>query len=333
MQAWLADPVRRRVTAMAGVLAAVVPLVRLRAATDPAPARPVRLIVPFPPGSTPDALARLLAPGLQQALGPAFVVENASGANGTLGLDRVAKAAPDGLTLGLGTNGPLAINPALYAKMPYAPARDLTPIALLVSAPQVLVVRRGFPADDLERFLSVVAAAPGRFAYASLGSGSASHLTMEMIKQRRRLAITHVPYRGSPQALADLLGGQVDTMVSAVPAVAPHVRTGALKALAVTSAHRAAGLPQLPTLADAGLPGLEASTWIGLVGPAGLPADRVEQLAAQAIALVQRGELRARLQAQGFEITPQPPQAFAQFLGHEAAKWAEAVRLSGATVD
>lgn len=308
------------------------PLARLRAAASH-PSRPVRLVVPFPPGSTPDALARLLAPGLQQAAVGPFVVENISGANGTLGMDHVAKAPPDGLTLGLGTNGPLAVNPSLYTRMPYSPLRDLTPIALLVSAPQVLVVRRAFPAEDLARFLDVVAAAPGRFAYASLGSGSASHLTMEMIKQRRRLVLTHVPYRGSPQALTDLLSGQVDAMVSAVPAVVQHVRTGALRALAVTSAHRAAGLPQLPTLADAGLPGLEATAWIGLVGPAGMPPDLVERLAAQAIALVRSTELRARLEAQGFEITPRPPGAFTQFLQRETAKWAEAVRFSGATVD
>ncbi|MGH8705160.1 MAG: Bug family tripartite tricarboxylate transporter substrate binding protein, partial [Burkholderiales bacterium] len=240
------------------------------------PSRPVKVIVPYPPGSTPDIVGRTLSGKLQEALGQPFVVENRSGAGGNIGAEAVAKSAADGHTLLIGINGPVATNKFLYKNLAYDSDKDLLPISLLASAPQMLVIVPAVNAGSFKEFIEHARRNPGRISYASVGGGSASHLTMELLKSEARLFMVHIPYRGFPPAVTDMLGGNIHAMFAIIPAVLPHVKAGKMKALAVTGLKRSNLAPEVPSVAELGYPQLESLAWIGLLAPAGTPQAVVQ---------------------------------------------------------
>src|SRR5688572_24162065 len=242
------------------------------------PSKPVRVVVTFPPGSTPDIVGRALATRLQEALGQPFVVENRAGAGGNIGADAVAKAAPDGYTLLVSTNGVFAINKALYKSMPFDPDKDLAPVSLLATAPQMLVVQPSLGLSAFKPFLDYARKNPDKLSYGSVGAGSASHLTMELLKSEAKVALVHVPYKGFPPAVTDMLGGSIHTMFAIVPGVLPHVRAGKMTGLAVTALKRSELAPDVPSVAELGLPQLESLAWIGLAAPVRTPQEVLSRL-------------------------------------------------------
>jgi tripartite-type tricarboxylate transporter receptor subunit TctC len=297
------------------------------------PDHPVRVVVPFPPGSTPDLVTRLLAPGWAEAFGQAFVVDNRSGAGGNIGTDAVAKAKPDGYTLLLGSNGPIANNKALYDSLPYDAERDLAPITLMVRAPQILAINPDVPARDFAAFVAYVKANPGKLSYGSVGSGSASHLTMEELKFRVGLDIVHVPYRGFPPAITDLLAGQIQATIAIAAAVLPHIATGKLRGLAVTAIRRSTVAPELPSVGELGLPDLESYAWQGLHAPTGTPAALIARLNGATVQQLRRPEIHDTLVRQGYEVIGDSPEAYAAFIRAETAKWTAVIRRTGARAE
>ena len=301
------------------------------AAAQDYPAKPIKLIVPFPPGGGTDIAARTLTGKLAESAKWTFVVENKPGAGGNLGVEQAVRSPADGYTLVIGQTSNLAINPALYAKLPYDPLRDLSPIALVVSAPVVLVVAAESKARSLADLIAT--AKRGTVTYASPGNGTVSHLAGELLQRAARVKLTHVPYKGAAQALTDTLGGQVDSFMSSVPSALGHIKSGRLRALAVTSAKRSSGLPDTPTIAESGYPGFEASTWYGMLAPAGTPATVVARLNAEVNRALAAKDVRERLAGEGGEVLGGSPAQFAAFLTTEHAKWGRLVRESGAKVD
>ena len=300
---------------------------------QPYPSKPVRLIVPFPPGSTPDIVGRTLGSSLQEALGQPFVVENRTGAGGNIGTEAVAKAPADGYTLLIGINGPIATNKYLYKSLPYDAQKDLTPISLLASAPQMLVVVPELKLDSFRAFVDYARANPGRISYASVGSGSASHLTMELLKTEAQIYAVHIPYRGFPPAVTDMLAGNIHAMFAIIPGVLPHVKAGKMKALAVTSLKRSALAPDVPSVAELGFPQLESLAWIGLLAPAGTPPDVLTRLSAETMRGMRSAETRELLGRQGFDVVADTPAEFQRWIRAESEKWARVIRASGATAD
>jgi len=303
------------------------------AAAQQYPAKPVRVIVPYPPGSTPDYVGRTLATKLQVALGQPFVVENRAGAGGNIGADAVAKAAPDGYTLLVAVNGPAAVNKYLYKNLPYDSDRDLLPISLLASSPQMLVVTPSVAAGDFKAFLAYLKSNPGRLSYGSVGSGSASHLTMELLKSSAKVFIVHIPYRGFPLAVTDMLSGNIQAMFAIIPAVLPQVRAGRLKALAVTGLRRSPLAPDVPSVAELGYPQLESLAWIGLLAPAATPASIVNRLNTEAARGMRSPDTRDALGRQGFDVVAGSPADFSAWIQAEQAKWSRVILASGATAD
>ena len=296
------------------------------------PSRPVRVVVPYPAGSTPDIIGRALAERLQKALGQPFVVENRSGAGGNIGAEAVAKAGDPHMLL-VGGNGPVAINKHLYKQLAYDPDRDLVPISLLATAPQMLVVKSDLKVADFKAFVQHVRQNPGRLSYASVGGGSASHLTMELLKSEAGIALVHVPYRGFPQATTDMLAGSIDAMFAIVPAVLPHVRSGRMKGLAVTGLKRSQIAPDVPSVAELGLPGLESLAWNGLLAPGGTSAEVVARLSTETVKGMQSPETREALARLGFDVVASSPEEFSRWIRAESEKWARVIRTSGATAD
>jgi tripartite-type tricarboxylate transporter receptor subunit TctC len=295
------------------------------------PAKPIKLIVPFPPGGGTDISARTLTSKLSEGAKWTFVIENKPGAGGNLGVEQATKSPADGYTLVIGQTSNLAINPALYAKLPYDPLKDLSPIALIVSAPVVLVVAASSPHKSLA---GLIAAANSRtVTYASPGNGTVSHLAGELLQRAAGVKLIHVPYKGAAQALTDTLGGQVDSFMSSVPSALGQVRSGRLRALAVTSAKRSSELSDTPTVAESGFPGFEANTWYGLLAPAGTPAPIVVRLNAEVNRALAAKDVRERLAREGGDVLGGSPAQFAAFLAAEHAKWGRVVRESGAKVD
>jgi tripartite-type tricarboxylate transporter receptor subunit TctC len=297
------------------------------------PSKPVRVIIPYPPGSTPDLVGRTAAERLHKALGQPFVVENRTGAGGNIGTEAVAKSAPDGYTLLVAINGPVAVNKHLYKSLPYDPDRDLQPISLLASAPQMLVTKAELPVADFKSFVQHAKRNPGRLSYGSVGGGSASHLTMELLKSDAGVFIVHIPYRGFPPAVTDMLAGNIDTMFAIIPAVLPHVKAGRMKALAVTALKRSPMAPDIPSVAELGFPQLESLAWIGLLAPAGLSQDILTRLSQETVSGMQAAEARELLGKQGFDVVANSPQEFARWIRTESEKWARVIRVSGATPD
>ncbi|MFL6663673.1 MAG: tripartite tricarboxylate transporter substrate binding protein, partial [Rhizobacter sp.] len=301
------------------------------------PNRPVRIVVPFTPGGTTDILARALAPELSRAFGQQFIVDNKPGAGGNLGAAEVAKSAPDGYTLLMGTVGTHGINQSLYPKLPYDPIKDFAPITLVAGVPNVLVMNpakaQALHIDSVPDLIRYAKANPGKLNMASSGNGTSIHLSGELFKTMTGTFMVHFPYKGSGPALLDLIGGTMDLMFDNLPSALPQIKGGKLKALAVTSAQRSAVLPDLPTIAEAGpLPGFDASSWFGLLAPAGTPVDivnRVQQETAKALATP---ALKERLQSQGAIPSGMTPAQFAAYIAAETKKWSQVVKASGAKV-
>ena len=296
------------------------------------PSKPVRVVVPYPAGSTPDIIGRTLAERLQKGFGQPFVVENRSGAGGNIGAEAVAKAGDPHVLL-VGGNGPVAINKHLYKGLTYDPDRDLMPVSLLASAPQLLVVKPELKLDDFKSFVEHARRNPGKLSYASVGGGSASHLTMELLKTDTGIALVHVPYRGFPAAVTDMLAGSIDAMFAITPAVLAQVRAGKMKALAVTALQRNAMTPEVPSVAELGLPGLESLAWNGLLAPAGTPGDVIARLSAETVKGMRSAETREALGRLGFEVVASSPEEFSRWIRAESEKWARVIRASGAKAD
>ncbi len=302
------------------------------------PTKPVRVVVPFAPAGTTDILARALAPELGKAFGQVFVIDNKPGAGGNLGADAIAKSAPDGYNLLMGTVGTHAINAALYPKMSFDPIKDFVPIVLVAGVPNVLVMN---PAKmesagirNVADLIRYARANPGKINMASSGNGTSIHLSGELFKSMTNTFMVHIPYRGSGPALLDLIGGTMDLMFDNLPSALPHIKSGKLKALAVTSAQRSAALPNVPTVAEAGpVIGFDASSWFGLFAPAGTPADIVNRINQETAKAFQSPTFKERLLAQGAIPGGQPPAEFAKFIAAETKKWAQVVKVSGAKVD
>jgi tripartite-type tricarboxylate transporter receptor subunit TctC len=284
------------------------------------PTRPIRIIAPFPPGGSTDILAREIALKLQEALGQPVVVENKPGAGGSIGSTEAARAAPDGYTLLMGHIGTLAINPSLYPKLGYDPRTSFTPVALIARVPNVLVVNPQVPAKDLRELIALAKAKPGALRYASGGNGSAAHLATEYFKLTAGVDIIHVPYRGTAPAVTDVLGGQVELIMTGVPAVQQQVKAGKLRALGVSSKAPVAAMPGVPVIATV-LPDFEAVQWYGIVAPAGTPVAIVELLNGEINKALGSQALKARLDAEGAEAAPVTPAEFGALIGSEIARW------------
>jgi tripartite-type tricarboxylate transporter receptor subunit TctC len=298
------------------------------------PKRDVHIFVGFSAGGTTDIIARLVANEFAKSWGQPIVIENRAGATGNIAAELVAKSRPDGYTLLMGSVGPLAINASLFKSMPYDNLRDLTPVTLVAHVPNMLVVNpRAIAATTFNEFIREVKANPGKYFFASTGSGTSSHLSGELLRMQAGLDITHVPYKGAV-ALNDLLAGEsVHLMFATIPSVINHVRGGKLRALAVTSSQRSAAAPELPTIAESGFPGFEASSWFGLVGPAGLPREIALKIAGETARALKQPELREKFIQQGADPVGSTPEEFAAYMRAETAKWAKVVRAVGAKVD
>jgi tripartite-type tricarboxylate transporter receptor subunit TctC len=324
----------RRVLALLAMLVAAVaaPFTFAQSAAN-YPAKPVRLVVPFPAGGTTDILARAVAQKLSEAWGRQMIVDNRPGAGGNIGSDLVAKSAPDGYTLLMGTVGTHAINPSLYKNMPYDHVKDFAPVILVAGVPNVLVVNPSLPVHSVPELIAYAKANPGKLNFASSGNGTSIHLSGELFKAMTGVEMTHVPYKGSAPALTDLIGGQVQLMFDNLPSSLPFIKAGKLRALAVTSGARAAALPDLPTLAESGLPGFEASSWFGVLAPAGTPRDIVAKLNGAIAGWLASPEAKEKLLAQGAIAAGGTPEDFARHIGAETSKWAKVVKASGAHID
>ncbi|RQP24648.1 tripartite tricarboxylate transporter substrate binding protein [Albitalea terrae] len=297
------------------------------------PRESIRLIVPFPPAGGTDVVSRMLADRLAANTGWVFVVENKAGAGGNIGLDAVAKSKPDGLTLGMGQTANLAINPTLYPKMPYDPLKDFTPVALVASQPVVLVVRAESPYKTLAALVAAGKAKPGAVTMASAGNGTVGHLAGEMFAKKAGAKFMHVPYKGAGPALTDLLGGQTDFFFITPQGGLPFIKSGKLRALAVTSAKRLPVLPDTPTVAESGYAGFEAADWKAVVAPVGTPPDVVKRLNAEVEKALAKPDTIARLLAEGSAPMGGSPQAMAAFLKAEQARWGAAVKEANVKLD
>ncbi len=293
------------------------------------PQKPIRLVVPFPPGGGTDTSSRLIAEKLVTLLGWTVVVDNKPGAGGNIGLDMVAKAAPDGATIGMGQASNLAINPGLYEKMPFDPLKDLTPLVGIAAQPVVLVVRQDSPLRTLADFVKAAKARPDMIRIAQAGNGTVGHLAGEMLERRADIKIMQVPYKGAGPAMTDLLGGQVESYFGNSVSVMSQMAAGKVRALALTSAQRLPSLPQVPTVAEQGYAGFEATTWLGLVGPAGMPADITARISTETIKLLARKDVLDKLAFEGSAATPQTSQQFAAHIRNEHAKWGKLIREAG----
>jgi tripartite-type tricarboxylate transporter receptor subunit TctC len=297
------------------------------------PSKPVRLIVPFPPGGAVDYYARAVQNRLAETLGQPIVIENRAGASGMVGAELVAKSPPDGYTVLVGNIASLAMNVGIYSKMPYDPAKDLTPIMRTVAVDYAMVVHPSVPARAVADFVAYARANPGKLSYGSAGSGSAPHLSTELFKQRAGIDIVHIPFKGGGPMVTDLLGGQIQMVIADQANLMPHVKAGKLRALAVGTLVRSAVYPDLPTIAESGYPGFEARAWQGIAGPAGMPPDVVKQLQAAIAKVMAMPDVRARLVEGGLDPIVSTPEEFGEFIRTEIAKWSKVAKDVGARVD
>ena len=299
------------------------------AQSDKWPSKPVTYVVPFAPGGTTDILARIIGQKLSVALGQPVMIENKPGAGGNIGSDAVAKAKPDGYTILGCTISSHAINPSVYAKMPYDAVKDFAPITLIASAPSVLVVHPSLPARTLAEFTALAKTGPGRINYASNGNGSSAQLAAVLYESMAGVRMVHVPYKGLAPALVDLLAGEVQAMFSSVVAIVPNIKAGRLRALAVTGKRRAALLPEVPTLDESGVPGYEAGSWYGILAPAGTPQAIVVKLHEAIARALAQPEVRERLVSEGAEVIGSTPEAFAAHITAELARMGKLIRDAG----
>ena len=303
------------------------------AQTETYPVRPIRFIVPLPPGGGADLVARIVAERLSKNLNQQVLVDNRAGGGTVIGADLAAKSAPDGYTLLLGTATTHAINSSLVKKLPYDPVRDFSPISLVAVLPQIIVAHPSLPANTLPELIALARKRPGEILFASTGNGSANHLGAEMLKSVAKLNMVHVPYKGAAPSVTDLLAGQTQFMFTTIPPALPHVKSGRLKALAVAHAKRSALLPQLPTTAEGGAPGVEASSWNGVLVRAGTAQSIITRLHTELSAIMTLPELRERLAAAGVEPMINTPDEFASYIASETARYARVIASSGARID
>jgi len=313
-------------------LAAIALAAHAAAAAAAWPDKPVTLVVPYPPGGPTDIVARSVAQGLGDELGQTVIVDNRSGAGGNIGADLVAKSAPDGYTLLLATTAH-AINMSLFKNLDYDTRKSFAPISLLTKGPLVIVTRPDLPAKNVGELIALAKASPGKLTFASSGNGQSTHLSAELFNTMAGTRMVHVPYRGSAPAMTDVMGGQADIMFNTMLSSMPYVKDGKLRALAVTSAARSPAAPDVPTVAESGLDGYEATAWNGLMAPAGTPEAVVQKLSAALRKVLDRPDLQKQFAQQGFDADWMTPAEYGQFLDNEIRKWAEVVKVSGATVN
>ena len=323
--------VRRRLMAALGA-AACLAAVPLAAHAQGYPNKPVRLVVPYPPGGPTDIVARVVAQKLSEQTGQQFIIDNRPGAGGNTGAELVARSAPDGYTLVVATTAH-AINPSLFKSLGYKLTKDFAPVSLLTSGPLVIVATPDLPASNVTELIALAKARPGGLNFASSGNGQSTHLAAELFASMAGVKMTHIPYKGSAPALTDVMGGQAQLMFDTMLSAMPQVKGGKLKALAVTSAKRSAAAPDLPTVAESGLPGYEAIAWNGLLAPAGTPPEVIARLSAELKKALALPEVKDKFEAQGFAATWNTPEAFGSFMNAEVQKWAQVVKVSGATLD
>jgi tripartite-type tricarboxylate transporter receptor subunit TctC len=304
-----------------------------QAAAQDYPTRPIRYIVPFAPGGPTDIMSRAVAEKVASAWGQPVVVDNRSGAGGNLGTEAVAHAAPDGYTVMIGHVGTHAINVSLYQKVGYDPVKDFQPISLIATLPFVLVVNAGFPPRSVKELLALAKAKPGTINFASAGSGGPTHLAGEMFRSAANIDIVHIPYKGNAAALTELAGGQVQMMFSNMLTAMPHVRTGRLRALAVSTAKRSPQAPDLPTVAESGVAGFDVTPWYGVLAPAGLPAPLVAKWNREIVRIVLLPDMKEKFVAQGIDLTSSTPAEFSALIRSEIPKWRKVVKETGAKAD
>lgn len=322
------NPVRVLLSAVALFIAPITTL------AQDYPTKPVKLIVPFPPGaSTNDLLGRLIAQRLSEALGQQFVVENRAGAGGTIGTEMVAKAPPDGYTLLIGTNGPIAIGPHVYPKLGYDPLKDLEPVSLFAMVPYAIVVNANSKANTLQELVTMAKGSPGKLAYASSGNGSPAHLCGELMRAQTGIDIVHVPYKGGAPAANDLISGQVQIYCPGLASVLPMIQSGKLKALAVTMPKRTPFLPDVPTSGEQGLGGLDVNSWVGLMAPAGTPRTIINRLNQEVVKALTRPDVRSAIEKAGAEPATVGPADFSRFLSAESSKWSVVVKKANVKMD
>ena len=299
---------------------------------QPFPTKPIKIIVPFPAGGTVDFFARVISTKLSDALGQSVLVENRAGAGGNIAAEAVAKAAPDGYTLLMGSEI-IAINTSLYSKIGYDPVKDLAPITLVGTVPNILIVHPGLPVNSVNDLIALAKKTPGKISFASTGQGTSTHLSSELFKLMANVDMLHVPYKGGPPAIADLISGQVNMMFINMPTGITHVRSGKAKIIAVSSIKRVSQLPDVPTVEQAGVKGFETSAWSGLYAPAGTPADIINRLNVEVVKILKQPSVREQLMAQGAEPVGDTPEEFSRFTLAEISKWAKIIKISGAKVD
>jgi tripartite-type tricarboxylate transporter receptor subunit TctC len=297
------------------------------------PAKPIRVIVPFSPGGSTDIVPRIIGHKLSESLGQQVVIDNRAGAAGVIGTELGARAAPDGYTLVMGHVGTLAMNPTLYARLPYDPLKDLNPVVMTAMFPNGLVVHPSFPAKSVKEFLAIARAKPGNVLYGSAGSGSSNHLGVVYLELLAKISLTHVPYKGGSAAIVDLVAGQIAMMMPGLPALMPHLKSGRLRMLGVSTANRTSLLPEVPTVAEAGVPGYDVTTWQGLLAPAGTPKDIVARLNSEVLKVLQLPDVKERLAAEGAEPGSTSPEQFSAHIKAEIARWAPVIKASGAKLD
>ena len=304
------------------------------ALAQPFPSRPVRVLIPFTPGSAADIIARAMEPAMRDRLGQPFVIDNRGGAGGNIAAELTAKANPDGHTVLMATIGTHAINHSLYSKLNFHPQRDFTPVGLVGESPNALVINPKVQANSIQDLIALAKSKPGQLNYGSSGSGTTVHLSAELFSVMTGIRMIHVPHKGAAEALSSLLGGQTDLMFASLSSSIPLIKAGRLKAFAVTGAQRSPSIPELPTVAEAAnLPGYAASAWFGIVGPAGMPGSAVTTLNKAALSALEDAEVRKRLFNAGVEIRVSSPQEFARYIESEMQKWAKVVKASGARAD
>ncbi len=296
------------------------------------PVKPIRIIIPFPIGGIADVFARVIGGKLNETWGQPVVVENRAGAGGNIAAEFVAKSAPDGYTLVVGSIGTHAVNVSLFRKLPFDPVRDFAPISMMLEAEGLLVLHPSVPAKNVKELIALAKARPGQIIYASAGNGTAGHLSGELLKSMAKVEMVHVPYKGNVPAITDLIGGQTSLLFATMPTVLPHVKSGRLNAIAVTGAKRSPAAPDLPAIAET-LPGYDVTNWVGAFAPAGTPRDVVTKLHAEIVRVMQAPDIQKRLLTEGAKFTPLSPDQFGDFVKSEIAKWAKVIQQAGIRVD
>jgi len=297
------------------------------------PAKPIRLIVPFPPGGATDILGRILGAKLGEALGQQVIVDNRGGASGNLGLELASKAPADGYTVAMGQASNLAINLSLMGRLPYDPVKDFAPISLVATSPNVLVVHPSLPVRTVKDLVALAKARPGAVNYASSGNGSPGHLVAELLKKTAHIDMVHIPYKGAAPALNDVVAGHAQLYFTSPLSAQSFVKAGRLRMVAVTSAHRSPSLPDVPTVAESGYPGIDVTSWWGLLAPAGTSQEVVTRLNSAAVRILSTAEMRERLAGQGADAAPTSPEQLASYIKAEIAGWAKMVKLTGVRID